>query len=357
MDGPRGKVSCRPPSFVEDLNSAFGAINDTSIFGQRTSKSDLIVVLEMTHAGCALVSGTRDQQHGRAAVVGIRDTHDCVHVSDARDGDYAGTPGQASESFGRVGRRLLVAGVDETHTRLLSGFVERVESVAAQRRDPLDATLLKVFHKPFGSRHFHLVSVQTMSTILEQLSTDGNEAQAYSARIVKTLTNNTGPFDRWLDSRPCLLLPTQVARAVAGSTYICPAKLPVLFQTDFYGRYSEIQLVGVVALSTAAMWLSGRRSIALLGRRVASHNSPMTVLIVGCGYTGRRVGLEMLSRNARVIATTTDDSKLRAVAHSGWRRRAAGLTCSSPKLWRPSTGKNFPMGNLGLAFRAHVARL
>ena len=38
-----------------------------------------------------------------------------------------------------------------------------------------------------------------MSTILEQLSTDGAQAQAYSARIVKTLTNNTGPFDRSLD--------------------------------------------------------------------------------------------------------------------------------------------------------------
>ena len=57
-----------------------------------------------------------------------------------------------------------------------------------------------------------------MSTILEQLSTDGTQAPAYSARIVKTLTNNTGPFDRSLDRRDCLLLPTQVARAVAGST-------------------------------------------------------------------------------------------------------------------------------------------
>ena len=85
-----------------------------------------------------------------------------------------GTPRQASESFGRVGRRLLVAGIDQTHTQLLGGFVERVESVAAQRRDPLDATFLKAFHKPFGSRHFHVVSVQTMSEILNSLAPTGD---------------------------------------------------------------------------------------------------------------------------------------------------------------------------------------
>ncbi len=43
----------------------------------------------------------------------------------------------------------------------------------------------------------------------------------------------------------------------------------------------------------------------------------MTVLIVGCGYTGRRVAREMLSRDARVIVTTTDDSKLRVLHAAG----------------------------------------
>ena len=43
----------------------------------------------------------------------------------------------------------------------------------------------------------------------------------------------------------------------------------------------------------------------------------MTVLILGCGYTGRRVALEMLSRNARVIATTTDPLKSRGLQAAG----------------------------------------
>ena len=52
-------------------------------------------------------------------------------------------------------------------------------------------------------------------------------------------------------------------------------------------------------------------------RLPVQRNNLMTVLIVGCGYTGRRVALEMLSRNARVIATTTDDSKLRVLQAAG----------------------------------------
>ena len=43
----------------------------------------------------------------------------------------------------------------------------------------------------------------------------------------------------------------------------------------------------------------------------------MTLLILGCGYTGRRVAREMLSRSARVIATTTDASKLRVLHAAG----------------------------------------
>ena len=43
----------------------------------------------------------------------------------------------------------------------------------------------------------------------------------------------------------------------------------------------------------------------------------MTVLIVGCGYTGRRVARETLSRDARVIVTTTDASKLRVLHAAG----------------------------------------
>ena len=52
-------------------------------------------------------------------------------------------------------------------------------------------------------------------------------------------------------------------------------------------------------------------------RLPVQRNNPMTVLIVGCGYTGRRVAREMLSRDARVIVTTTDDSKLRVLHAAG----------------------------------------
>ena len=56
----------------------------------------------------------------------------------------------------------------------------------------------------------------------------------------------------------------------------------------------------------------------------------MTVLILGCGYTGRRVALEMLSRNARVIATTTNDSKLREL-------RTAGANVRRVDVFEPET--------------------
>ncbi len=67
----------------------------------------------------------------------------------------------------------------------------------------------------------------------------------------------------------------------------------------------------------------------------------MTVLILGCGYTGRRVALEMLSRDARVIATATDDSKLQEL-------RAAGADARRVDVFEPKTleelGGEVPQG-------------
>ena len=65
-------------------------------------------------------------------------------------------------------------------------------------------------------------------------------------------------------------------------------------------------------------------------RLPVQRNNPMTVLIVGCGYTGRRVAREMLSRDARVIVTTTDDSKLRVL-------RAAGADARRVDVFKPET--------------------
>ncbi len=71
----------------------------------------------------------------------------------------------------------------------------------------------------------------------------------------------------------------------------------------------------------------------------------MTVLIVGCGYTGRRVAREMLSRDARVIVTTTDDSKLRVL-------HAAGADVRRVDVFEPDTlaalGEELPMGTVVL---------
>ena len=79
------------------------------------------------------------------------------------------------------------------------------------------------------------------------------------------------------------------------------------------GRYSEIRRIKVVAAGLPVRGAAVDVSLKLPIQR----NNPMTVLILGCGYTGRRVALEMLSRNARVIATTTDDSKLRVLRTAG----------------------------------------
>lgn len=46
-------------------------------------------------------------------------------------------------------------------------------------------------------------------------------------------------------------------------------------------------------------------------------SKPITVVIIGCGYTGRRVAREMLGRNARVIATTRHVSNLEVLRSDG----------------------------------------
>ena len=83
------------------------------------------------------------------------------------------------------------------------------------------------------------------------------------------------------------------------------------------GRYSEIQLITVVAPVKWSRFPVRGAVVDVPVRLPVQLNSPMAVLILGCGYTGRRVALEMLSRNARVIATATDDSKLRELRTAG----------------------------------------
>ena len=147
-----GRGGCE--GLVQHVEYAPRIVDRRGELGDRPSQGNLIEVLEVARSGGSGWAGAADQQHGGAIEPGIGHSGERVHLCHAaRDGANAGPARQAAEGIGQICTRLLVAHVDQTHAGAVRSMQKRVQTVAAQSRDPIYPVLAQAFYQQVRRRH------------------------------------------------------------------------------------------------------------------------------------------------------------------------------------------------------------
>jgi hypothetical protein len=131
--------------------------------GDEARKANLIEVLEMSLPGSSGRTGAAEQQHGSAVEVGIGHTSERIDLGDAaRNSANAGLAREATEGVSREPAGLLVPYIYQAQAGLAGGIQQRIQTVAAQRGNPLDAALAKALYHQI--RRSHLVTSSRLSS-------------------------------------------------------------------------------------------------------------------------------------------------------------------------------------------------